>query len=100
MGHIKRKQALIAGLCLALIAAAVVGLVLTRPSAPPPSRFRASRGPWARLRTLVDQKTLETARALAAQAWTRDEHPLARRALSVADDAVDLAFATALRDAA
>jgi len=100
MGHIKRKQAVIAGLWLALIAAAVVGLVLTRPSAPPPSRFRAPRGAWTRLRNLVDQKPLETARALAAQAWTREEHALARRALSVADDAVDLAFATALRDAA
>jgi small-conductance mechanosensitive channel len=100
MGNIQRKQAVIAGLWLALIAAAVLGLVLTRPSAPPPSRFRAPRGTWARLRNLVDQKPLETARALAAQAWTREEHPLARRALNVADDAVDLAFATALRDAA
>ncbi|MGB9103961.1 MAG: hypothetical protein WCC59_04310, partial [Terriglobales bacterium] len=100
MGNIERKQAVIAGLWLALIAAAVVGLVLTRPSAPPPSRFGAPRGAWARLRTLVDQKPLETARGLAAQAWTREEHLLARRALSVADDAVDLAFATALRDAA
>lgn len=100
MGQIKRKQAVIAGLWLALIAAAVVGLVLTRPSAPPPSRFGAPRGAWAHLRSLVDQKPLETSRALAAQAWTREEHALARRALSVADDAVDLAFATALRDAA
>jgi small-conductance mechanosensitive channel len=100
MGQIKRKQAVIAGLWLALMAAAVVGLVLTRPSAPPPSRFRAPRGAWTRLRSLVDQKPLETARALAAQAWTREEHALARRALSVADDAVDLAFETALRDAA
>lgn len=100
MGHIKRKQAVIAGLWLAMIAAAVAGLLLTRPSAPPPSRFRAPRGEWTRLRKLVDQKPLETARALAAQAWTRGEHGLARRALSVADDAVDLAFATALRNAA
>ena len=100
MGQIKRKQAVIAGLWLALMAAAVVGLVLTRPSAPPPSRFRAPGGAWARLRSLVDQKPVETARALAAQAWTREEHALARRALSVADDGVDLAFETALRDAA
>ena len=100
MGQSKRKQAVIAGLWLALIAAAVVGLVLTRRSAPPPSRFRAPRGAWTRLRNLVDQKPLATARALALQAWTREEHPLARRALSVADDAVGLAFAMALRDAA
>jgi small-conductance mechanosensitive channel len=100
MGQIKRKQAVMAGLWLALIAAAVVGLVLTQPSAPPPSRFRSPRGTWTRLRNLVDQTPVETSRALAAQAWTREEHALARRALNVADDAVDLAFATALRDAA
>jgi len=100
MGHLKRKQAVIAGLWLALMAAAVVGLVLTRPSAPPPSRFRAPRAALARLHNRVDQSPVETSRALAAQAWTREEHALARRALSVAGDSVDLAFATALRDAA
>jgi small-conductance mechanosensitive channel len=100
MGHIKRQQAVTAGLWLALIAAAVVGLVLTRPTAPPPSRFRTPRGAWTRLRDMVDQKPMEISRALAAQAWAREEHALARRALSVADDEVDLAFATALRDAA
>jgi len=52
------------------------------------------------MRNLVDQKTLDTARALAAQAWTREEHSLARRAVGVADDAVDLAFTITLRDAA
>jgi len=87
-------------LFVALIAAAVVGLVLTRASAPPPSRFRGQGGQRARLRTLVDQKPLETARALAAQAWTREEHVFARRALNTADDTVDLAFSSALRDAA
>ncbi len=99
MGPIKRKQAIVVALCLVLIAAAVVGLVLTRPSAPPPSRFRASRGAWSRVRSLVDQKSLDTARALAATAWTREEHPLARRAVNLADDAVDLSFTIALRDA-
>lgn len=99
MRHIRRGEALVAGLWLALIGAAVVGLIVTRESAPPPSRFRTSGGPWARLRNLVDQKPLQTARALAGQAWSRAEYPFARRALSTADDAVDLAFATALRDA-
>ncbi len=83
---------------MALIAAAVAGLVLTRASAPPPSRFRGQGGQRARLRNLVDQKPLESARALAAQAWTREEHPFARRALATADDTVDLAFSSALRD--
>ena len=96
---IKRKQKLIFGLWLALIVATLAGWVLTRPSGPAVSRYRNSRF-WLWRRNLVDQKPLETARALAAQAWTREEHPPARRALNTADDAVDLAFATALRDAA
>ena len=43
---------------------------------------------------------LQTARQLAATASGRDEQRLARQALKAADHAVDLAFATALREAA
>ena len=97
----RRKQKLILGLWLALVAAALAGVLLTRPTAARKSdRYSASRAAWMRRRNLVDQKPLETARSLVAMAWTRDEYPYARRALSLADDAVDLAFATALRDAA
>jgi small-conductance mechanosensitive channel len=96
-----RKQKLILGLWLALVAGAVAGVLLTRPTiARKADRYSASRAAWLRRRTLVDQKPLETARSLAAMAWTRDEYPYARRALNLADDAVDLAFTIALRDAA
>ena len=94
----RREQKLILGVWLAVTVATLTAWVLTRSNGPAVSRFRNSRpGMWRR--NLVDQKPLETARALAAQAWTREEHPPARRALNVADDAVDLAFAIALRDA-
>jgi len=78
---------------VALLLVAVMGLILTRDlgdSARPRSR-------WA---SLVDQRPLQTARALAALASTREEQRYARQALKIADHQVDLAFATALRDAA
>jgi small-conductance mechanosensitive channel len=96
----RRQQKLILGLWLVLIAAAVAGMLLTRPTARRVDRYSASRAAWLRRRNLVDQKPLESARALAALAWSREESPYARRALNIADEAVDLAFATALRDAA
>jgi small-conductance mechanosensitive channel len=96
----RRKQKLILGLWLALIAAAVAGMLLTRPASRKTDRYSGSRAAWLRRRNLVDQKPLEAARTLAAMAWSREEYPYARRALNLADDAVDLAFATALRDAA
>ncbi len=94
----RRKQILT--IAVWLIAAVAVGTawLLTRSNGPAVSRFRRAQ-PGIRQRMLVDQKALDTARALAAQAWTREEHPPARRALNVADDTVDLAFTTALRDA-
>lgn len=94
----KPNQRLTLTVLLALLIAAVVGLVLTRESAPPPSRFR--RGQRIRVRDLVDQKPLETARRLALLPAAREERPFARRALKLGDDAVDLAFETALREAA
>jgi small-conductance mechanosensitive channel len=94
-----RKSKLLLGVWLAVTVGALAAWVLTRSNGPAVSRFRHPR-PAMRRSNLVDQKPLETARALAALAWTREEHPPARRALSVADDSVDLAFAIALRDAA
>ncbi len=79
---------------LLLLVAAVVGVVVTRRPRPP---RRASHGPK---RELVDQRALETARNLAALADIPSERTFAARALRLADDEVDLAFATALRDAA
>jgi small-conductance mechanosensitive channel len=79
---------------LLLLGAAVVGVVVTH--RPPPPR-RGKRRP---ARELVDQRPLETARNLAALADSPGERAYAARALRLADDEVDLTFATALRDAA
>ncbi len=95
----KRKHKLILGVWLAVTVAAVIAWVMTRQNGPTLSRYRNPQA-WQRRRMLVDQKPLETARSLAAQAWTREEHPPARRALNVADDTVDLAFNIGLREAA
>jgi len=87
------RRWLMTGGLVALLLVAVMGLILTRDlgdSARPRSR-------WA---SLVDQRPLQTARALAALASTREEQRYARQALKIADHQVDLAFATALRDAA
>ncbi len=81
-----------------LLIATAIGLVLTRDTGAPTSRARRTRR--VRVNDLVDQKPLETARRLAQVPAVREERPYVRRALKVSDDAVDLAFAIALRDAA
>ena len=90
----KPHQRVILIVLLLLLGAAVLGVVVTR-RPPPPGRAR--RRPK---RELVDQRPLETARNLAALAASPGERAFAARALRLADDEVDLAFATALRDAA
>ena len=77
----------------ALIALAITALVLTRESAVPVSRTRARRAP------LVDEGPVQTARSMAALASTREEQRFAQQALRLADHAVDLAFADAMREA-
>ncbi len=89
----KPHQRIILVVLLLLLGAAVVGVVVTRR---PPS-VRGKRRPK---RELVDQRPLETARNLAALAASPGERAFAARALRLADDEVDLAFAIALRDAA
>jgi small-conductance mechanosensitive channel len=81
---------------LAMIALGVVGLFLTRDDNVSTEKQNAGR----RTGQYVDQSSLQTARQLAATASGRDEQRLARQALKAADHAVDLAFATALREAA
>lgn len=94
----KTRQRMVLLALLALLGAAVVGLELTRPSAPAvSSSARQRRG--RRSRDLVDQQPLRTAQSLAALVTERAERRYAFRALRLADDEVDLAFATALRDA-
>ena len=90
----KRRQKIILIVLLLLLGAAIAGVVVTRR---PPSPAQARRRPKL---DLVDQRPLETARNLAALAASPGERAFAARALRLADDEVDLAFATALRDAA
>jgi small-conductance mechanosensitive channel len=79
---------------LGLIGLGFVGLVFTR------DETAASNKPTGRRPQLVNTSAVQTARQLAATASGRDEQRLARQALKSADHAVDLAFATALREAA
>ena len=92
-----------------LVLAAAAGLVATRDRPPPaadgapasqagPGARAGATGPrrWRR----VDTGPLLTARRLAALAVTPEEQELAHQAESLADHAVDLAFADALRQAA
>ncbi|HTR67924.1 MAG TPA: mechanosensitive ion channel domain-containing protein [Terriglobales bacterium] len=87
-----RRWLLTSGLIILLLAA-VAGLILTRDLGDA-ARPRSS---WA---NLVDQRALQMARAMATLASSRDEQRYARQALKIADHEVDLAFSTALRDAA
>ena len=86
-----RQQIVVAGL-LALVVVAIAALVLTRDSSSAP-RTRPRRAP------LVDEQPVQTARSMATLASTREEQRFAQQALRLADHAVDLAFANALREA-
>ncbi len=90
----KIHQSIIFVALLLLLGAAVVGMLITR-QPPPPGRARHRPK-----RELVDQRPLETARNLATSVTSPGEQAFAARALRLADNEVDLAFATALRDAA
>ena len=88
----------LAGL-LALLLLTVIGLFVTADwngaSAPKLSNKKSFQAP-----PLVDQRPLQTARKLASLAATPDEQQLADQALRLADHEVDLAFSSAIRDAA
>jgi len=86
------QRILLIALALLLIAA-LIGVLVTRQ---PPRPLQARPKPE---RELVDQRPLETARNLAALADSPGERSFVGRALRLADDEVDLAFATALREA-
>lgn len=94
----KNRQWLITIGLLILVLAAGIGFFLTRdlgplqiPTAPETATEQAP---------LVDERPLQTARALAKLATAQDERKFAERAAEVADNEVDLAFHDALRDAA
>jgi small-conductance mechanosensitive channel len=84
---------------LVLLIATAVGLVLTsRPISEQGSGYSRRNNPLYRTITAA-QDQFETARTLAANAVAREEKWFAREALRIADSEVDLAFATALREA-
>src|SRR5437763_2037470 len=86
-----RQWAVVCGL-FALIMLAIAGLILTRDSSSPTGAMRPRRA------SLVDERPVQTARSMAALA-SREEQRFAQQALRLADHAVDLAFADAMREA-
>ncbi|HZQ25513.1 MAG TPA: mechanosensitive ion channel domain-containing protein [Terriglobales bacterium] len=94
----KARQWFFSAGLLILVVAAALGLLFTSNSALEPSAKNAITG--ASGQSLVDQRPLETARAVAALPATSDEQRFAAEVLRLADHEVDLAFADALRDAA
>lgn len=86
------KRRIVAFGLLALIVAAVAGLILTR-DAGLRAEHRQRRAP------IVDEQPVQTARNVAALATFREEQRYANQALRLADHAVDLAFAGAMREA-
>src|ERR1700687_1670955 len=82
---------------LALVLGAVAAYYATRETSRPRAKDAASN---AAQTSLVDERPLPTARALAALAITPEEQRLAEEAVRIADHEVDLAFADELRQAA
>src|ERR1700731_2473759 len=84
---------------VALLIATGYGLFRTRgqPKTSPPNDSSASGGSQAA--PVVDQSTLWTARWLAQMPTTAEERQVAEDALHLADKEMDLAFATAVREA-
>lgn len=88
----KTRQWIVVVALLALVGAAGVGLFLTRESVIA-VKTRPRRPP------LVDEQPVQTARSMAALASSREEQRFAQQALRLADHAVDLAFASTMREA-
>ena len=89
----KTRQRIVVFGLLTLVVVAIAALVLTRDSSSPAARTRPRRAP------LVDEQPVQTARSMATLASSREEQRYAQQALQLADHAVDLAFADALREA-
>ena len=94
----KSRQWIIALGLMILVVAAVVGSFVTRDE-----EAVATTGKSKESReevTLVDERPLQTARAMAKLATSADEQRVANEAVELSDDQVDLAFHDASRDAA
>jgi small-conductance mechanosensitive channel len=88
-----RQLTVILGL-LVLVLAAVVGLTLTSGREEQERSQKSSKES-----SLVDERPLQSARAMAAMVSSPEEQRFADEALRLGDHEVDLAFADALRDA-
>ncbi len=87
-------------LALIFLAVAAIGIGVAIKfigAAPPATTVRSAAGP--RLFRVVNQQAFQTATQLEKLADTRDELRLVRTAQRLADNEIDLAFASALRDA-
>jgi small-conductance mechanosensitive channel len=93
----KSSQWLITVGLLILALAAVIGSILTRDLGP--LRAPSASGTSTGQTPLVDERPLQTARALSKTASGEDERRFADQAEELADNEVDLAFHDALRDA-
>src|SRR5258708_10604945 len=82
---------------LALVLGTVAAYYATRETSRPRAKNAASN---AAQTSLVDERPLPTARALAAVGIAKEEQRLAEEAVRIADYEVDLAFADELRQAA
>src|SRR5947209_8633634 len=91
MRHFKKN--LPAVILLFLLAGLAAGWYATRPA------NRSSTKPASKGADMVDDRLLQTARQMAAQADTTDEQPLAHEALRISDHEFDQAFASAIREA-
>jgi small-conductance mechanosensitive channel len=92
----KGREKLVLILLLVLAIVIAVGIRFTGNTNRPGN---ASPRPRSGMMRLVDQQPLTTAQALEKSAETRDELRFVRNAQRFADNEVDLAFASALRDA-
>jgi small-conductance mechanosensitive channel len=82
---------------LVLVGGTIFGVLLT--DSAPPELLEHHAKTAAQTTPVVDQKPVQTARALAALASTPEEQDYAHQALRLSDYEVDLAFADALREA-
>lgn len=83
---------------LGLLVLAAIGLFVTADWNDTSGKTAAARA--AQAAPLVDQRPLQTARSLARLATTSEEQQYAEQALRLSDHEVDLAFSSAIRDAA
>jgi small-conductance mechanosensitive channel len=94
----KSRQWMIASTLMVLVLAAIIASFLTRDEGTAVS-IQKSKTSTEEV-TLVDERPLKTARAMAKLASGADEQKVANQAAELADDEVDLAFHDASRDAA